>query len=138
MGLKLEVRKEYATEDGRIVKFNDTDGNGCFTCDHDDRDLRFQVWNEDGSVWKMRSGEEKHRIIAPWPTEPTGPVRTVTRTTREIVPGVYDGLDVGQAVDGHVFIAMGIHRVDAEAIDALIAHLTVIRDALRSSDADHP
>ena len=71
-------------------------------------------------------------LIAEWPADdtPTGPVRTVTRTTREIVPGVYDGLDVGQAVDGHVFIAMGIHRVDAEAIDALIAHLTVIREAL--------
>ena len=125
MGLKLEVGKSYRGVDGN--KYGPMECVG--STEH--------PWNEAGSVschvWRC-DGTSKWNgdpdLIAPWPAETTGPVRTVTRTTKEIVPGVYDGLDVGQAVDGHVFIAMGIHRVDAEAIDALIAHLTVIRDAL--------
>ena len=122
MGLKLEVGKTYRTIKGQKVGPMKKYGEDMF-----DLGVGMQgLWSEDGSCqWG-----ENNSIIALWQDTPTGPVRTVTRTTREIVPGVYDGLDVGQAVDGHVFIAMGIHRVDAEAIDALIAHLTVIRDAL--------
>lgn len=128
MGLKIGTLREIGAKKGDIVTFND------------EIDYRFIVDRIDGGTVYGRSvqGDESYddnwsfdgagnwRIVQP--AEPTGPVRTVT--LKEIVPGVYDGLDVGQAVDGHVFIAMGIHRVDAEAIDALIAHLTVIRDAL--------
>ena len=126
MGLKLEVGKMYTDRTGnvrgpmRLIKnpawHKFTDGN--------------LSWGEYGTA--LSTGTEfDNDLIAEWTTEPTGPVRMVTR--KEIVPGVYGGLEVGQAVDGHVFIAMGIHRVDAEAIDALIAHLTVIRDALEDN-----
>ena len=128
MGLKLEVGKYYKTRDGRKVgpmKNNwSTSGHFCWCVDAGC--CSSVLWDEVGCSGSYCD----YDLIAEWPADdtPTGPVRTVTR--KEVVPGVYDGLDVGQAVDGHVFIAMGIHRVDAEAIDALIAHLTVIRDAL--------
>ena len=130
--MKLEVGAYYKTRDGRKV------GPMAIEESQDSTSFHWNVqgagvgrWDESGddgyaSIFTVADGD----LISEWTAAPTGPVRTVTRTTREIVPGVYDGLDVGQAVDGHVFIAMGIHRVDAEAIDALIANLTVIRDAL--------
>ena len=133
MGLKIGTLREIGAKKGDVVTFAQ------------ESEYRFTVGRVEGYTvygyavdggrsyddnWYL-DGSTNWRIVQP--AEPTGPVRTVTRTTREIVPGVYDGLDVGQAVDGHVFIAMGIHRVDAEAIDALIAHLTVIRDALEDN-----
>ena len=130
MGLKIGTLREIGAKKGDVVTF-DENVNYRFAVD---RIEGYSVYGHrvDGGEsyndsWLL-DGAGNWRIVST--DTPTGPVRTVTRTTREIVPGVYDGLDVGQAVDGHVFIAMGIHRVDAEAIDALIAHLTVIRDAL--------
>ena len=135
--MKIEAGRYYKTRDGRKVgpmKLN-TRGEWSGECDG-------ESWGYHGNGnWGQISGglDVKDRnpyrvlrdLIAPWPTEPTGPVRTVTR--KEIVPGVYGGLEVGSAIDGHVFIAMGIQRVDAEAIDALIANMTAIRDALEDS-----
>lgn len=130
MGLKIGTLREIGAKKGDVVTFAD-EIDYKFTVDRIGvgtvygRSVQGDTSYDDN--WLL-DGSDNWRIVQP--DAPTGPVRTVTRTTREIVPGVYDGLDVGQAVDGHVFIAMGIHRVDAEAIDALIAHLTVIRDAL--------
>lgn len=134
MGLKLEVGKFYRTRDGRKVECTYDDAGNVEPCciDHGS----YELWHDRDGKSNLQNRSDD--LIAEWTDAPTGPVRTVTRTTREIVPGVYDGLDVGQAVDGHVFIAMGIHRVDAEAIDALIANLTAIRDAMEENHADHP
>jgi len=125
MGLKLEVGKMYRSENGESVNVLHDDGTNPYPFKCSDGRWR----TRDGRVWEdgARCPDD---LIAEWTDAPTGPVRTVTRTTREIVPGVYDGLDVGRAVNGMVFLAMPIANHCQESIDALIAHLTVIRDAL--------
>ena len=68
-------------------------------------------------------------------SSPNGPqmtpppaLRTVTR--KEIVPGVYGGLEVGQSVNGMVFLAMPIANFGREQIETLIDNLGTVRDAL--------
>ena len=128
--MKLEVGKYYKTRDGRKV------GPMAIEESQDSTSFHWNVqgagvgrWDESGddgyaSTFTVADGD----LIAPWTAAPTGPVRTVTR--KEIVPGVYGGLEVGQAVNGLVFLAMPIANFGQESIDALIANLTVIRDAL--------
>ena len=128
MGLKLEVGKYYRGVDGNKY--------GPMECVRSTE----HPWNEAGSVschvWRC-DGTSKWQgdptLIAEWTAEdaPTSPVRTVTR--KEIVKGVYDGLEVGGSANGMVFLAMPIANFGQESIDALIANLTAIRDALEEN-----
>ena len=121
MGLKLEVGKMYTDRTGnvrgpmRLIKnpawHKFTDGN--------------LSWGEYGTA--LSTGTEfDNDLIAEWPAEPTGPVRTVTRTTKEIVPGVYGQLRVYP--DGEVQIVASTLTV--ANIRAAIATLTEIAQAL--------
>ena len=123
MGLKLEPDAFYRAEDGSKV--------GPMIGYRDDTyfDIGYGkegLWRYDGfDVWDYG----KNNLIAPWTTEPTGPVRTVTR--KEIVPGVYG--DVELAGDDTYSGAFGIRintLMDASRLRAAIATLTEIADAL--------
>lgn len=124
MGLKLEVGKLYKNAHGeKIGPIADQQWSDGFPY-HGGRGMGF--YNAHG----IAQSSLRPDLIAEWTDAPTGPVRTVTRTTREIVPGEYDGLEVGHAVNGMVFLAMPIANHCQESIDALIANLNAIRDAL--------
>ena len=123
MGLNLEVGKKYTDRTGnvrgpmRLIKdpawHKFTDGK--------------LSWGEHGEA--LSTGTEfDNDLIALWQDAPTGPVRTVTR--KEIVPGVYGGLEVGQSVNGMVFLAMPIANFGREQIETLIDNLGTVRDAL--------
>ena len=131
MGLKIGTLREIGAKKGDVVTFDQ------------ESEYRFIVERVDGYTvygytvdggrsyedsWSLDSANN-WRIVSH--DAPTGPVRTVTR--REVVPGVYDGLEVGSAANGRVFLAMPIANLSQEAIDALIANLTVIRDALEDN-----
>ena len=127
MGLKLEVGKSYKTRDGRKVGPMIRDDGSIFHNHHSDRDLNMQVWNYDGSVYSECEGESGQTLISEWPADaaPTGPVRTVTRTTKEIVPGVYGDVRVAE------WKIVSVYPMEnAEQIRAAIATLTEIADAL--------
>lgn len=97
--------------------------------------------------WNKRDQEEdrysKWRIISRAQPEPTGPVRTVTTTRQEIVPGVYGRLGIktpprSDIHDWVVSVSMvnlsGNHNVfhhwTADELTAAITTLTSIRDAM--------
>ena len=139
MGLKLEVGKFYKTRDGRKVGQMATWDCGATPATRlfDAENMHGQYWSENGDNCDGDGGQvpgnRELDLISEWTEAPTGPVRTVTR--KEIVPGEYNGLDVGRAVNGTVFLAMPIANHCQESIDALIANLTAIRDALETTDA---
>lgn len=87
---------------------------------------------ESGSVWP---GDAPYlgewRILSTADT-PTGPVRTVTRTTKEIVPGVYGAVRVDQTCYGKV-AKLSLQCANTAELRAAIATLTEIADALESS-----
>ena len=90
MGLKLEFGKFYRDANGekRGPMRKDPEFNDIWDQGDDDRQGDYH-WHGDGEVG---GGAFKAvNIIAEWPADdtPTGPVRTVTRTTREIVFGVH-------------------------------------------------
>lgn len=92
--MKIEAGRYYKTRDGRKVGPMEHCGSDTDHPWQEAKNMSAHIWRDDGtSKWR-----NDPTLIAEWPTEPTGPVRTVTRTTREIVPGVYGGLEVGQAV----------------------------------------
>lgn len=75
------------------------------------------------------------RIISRASDKPTSPVRTVTTTRKEVVPGQYGILDVGDTDDNMVQVQIAAARkyrtyVTADELTAAIATLTEIRDAL--------
>ena len=127
MGLKLEVGKKYTDRTGnvrgpmRLIKnpawHKFTDGN--------------LSWGEYGTA--LSTGTEfDNDLIAPWPTEPTGPVRTVTR--KEIVPGVYlDGtLIISDAGFGRMQFA--ICTTNPAEFDTAMDMLRIVRDALEDGE----
>ena len=124
--MKLEVGKYY----------RDADGNkyGPMECVKSTE----HPWNEAGSVschvWRC-DGTSKWQgdptLIAEWPSDdaPTGPVRTVTRTTREIVPGVYGKVQIGEPCNIGISVFMN-HVFTRDQLRAAIATLTEIAQAL--------
>lgn len=62
------------------------------------------------------------------------PIRTVTRTTTEIVPGVYGAIEVYEDEHGCMSITMDCSPCVAELTDA-ITTLTTIRDAMAQNAA---
>lgn len=125
--LKLEVAKEYRAHDGG--KFGPMLEYGS---DDEYFHLGFGIpgiWHKSGRSCDGRLPD----LIAEWPTETTGPVRTVTR--KEIVPGSYGGVEVT-----HVDYATEAHganvciRIDngfgTDSLRDTIATLTEIADAL--------
>lgn len=125
--MKLEVGKEYRSEAGDTVQVILNDGTHPYPFKCSDGRWRCN----DGRVWEngVRCTDD---LIAPWPSEPTGPVRTVTRTTKEIVPGVYGKVQVhcchGRGVD--LEFPSNDLVWDESDIRAAIATLTEIADAL--------
>ena len=115
MGLKLEVGKYYRDAEGRKVGPLRLRPSGNF----DVEDGSASLWTPDGHAMYGVS------LIALWQDAPTGPVRTVTRTTREIVPGVYGATLVDE--DGFVVV---MPTKDVAEIRAAIDTLTEIADAL--------
>lgn len=132
MGLKVGTLREIGAKKGDVVAF------------HDDSEYKFTIgWINESSAygtaqhcgrefsdnWSL-TATQTWRILSP--EEPTGPVRTVTR--KEIVPGVYGGLEVGQAVNGKVFLAVPIANFGREQIETLIDNLGAVRDALEDGE----
>ena len=130
--MKLEVGKFYKTRDGRKVgpmKNNwSTSGHFCWCVDVGC--CSSVLWDEVGCSGSHCDND----LIAPWPAEPTGPVRTVTRTTREIVPGTYGDVRVGKAVDDIIMVAFGhcepMSPYSAAELRALAATAVELADAL--------
>lgn len=144
--MKLEVGKFYKTRDGRKVGPMGIEESQDATSFH---------WNVQGAGvgrWD-ESGDDGYAstftavdddLVALWQDAPTGPVRTVTRTTKEIVPGVYGAVSVHQITDsadaGHVWITLTSKEatpeqtfhalLKADQIRAAIATLTEIAQAL--------
>ena len=74
------------------------------------------------------------RIISRAPESPTSPIRTVTRTTKEIVPGVYGAVEVYNIDDGdQIGVTMDCGMSPAELRAAAIT-LTEIADALEDNN----
>ena len=128
MGLKIGTLREIGAKKGDVVTFDQ------------ESEYRFTVGRVDGYTvygytvegdrsyddnWSL-DGANNWRIVSA--DAPTGPVCTVTR--KEIVPGVYGGLEVGQSVNGMVFLAMPIANFGREQIETLIDNLGTVRDAL--------
>lgn len=133
--LTLEVGKDYKARNGQKVAlsqrayvssvpyaFIGTSENGVRRV--------YQVDGEHG-VGSF-TNEPEWDIVAEWSE---GPVRTVTVTTRRIVPGVYGRLEVGGVVDGrvHVLIQKGeyTHRLTADELDSLAMVASQLAEALR-------
>lgn len=131
MGLKLEVGKKYTDRTGNVRgplrairnpawhKF--TDGN--------------LSWGEYGAALSTRD-EFDNDLIALWQDAPTGPVRTVT--SKEIVPGIYNRLGVGEQSGDCIWVGLVENDGDydlgsllnASQLRALAATATEIADAL--------
>ena len=122
MGLKLEVGKYYKTRDGRKVgPMKNSYHTAGYYCWHTiSGNCNSNLWNEDGCSGSACEAD----LISEWPAAPTGPVRTVTR--KEIVPGVYGDVVVGD--DHGIFIPDTMHT--AAELRAAITTLTEIADAL--------
>lgn len=123
MGLKLEVGKTYRGVDGKKYGPMECVGSSEHPWNEADN-VSCHVWRCDGtSKW-----QSDPNLIAEWPAEPTGPVRTVTR--KEIQTGVYlDGtLIVSDAGFGRMQFA--ICTTDPESFDKAMNMLRDIREAL--------
>lgn len=129
--MQIESGKFYKTRDGRKLgpmgtwsqtntyRWSDKSGDGS------------EIWADNGSF--LIGEDSASDLIAEWPTETTGPVRTVTR--KEIVPGVYERLTVAPAENGNVAVkfngALGSYSMlSASELRAAIATLTEIAEAL--------
>lgn len=132
MGLKLEVGKKYTDRTGNVRGPLRAIRNPAW---HKFTDGKLS-WGEYGAA--LSTGDQfDNDLIAPWTTEPTGPVRTVTRTTREIVPGVYGMVKVTTCPSSPLGV-VGINLTSdgwwtAADIRAAIATLTEIAQALEDS-----
>lgn len=138
MGLKIGTLREIGAKKGDVVAF------------HEDGEYKFTIgWLNESSAygtaqhcgrefsdnWSL-TATKTWRIVSP--AEPTGPVRTVTRTTREIVPGIYNRLGVGEQSGDCIWVGLVENDGDydlgsllnASQLRALAATLTEIADAL--------
>ena len=128
MSLQLEAGKFYRTRDGRKV--------GPITETRSMYGYRWSVtgvdalWNDRGIDGNAPSGLQPSDIIAEWSDAPaeTGPVRTVTR--REIVPGDYGHVWVGEGMVQEALIKIERSFMTAAELRAAIAILAEIADAL--------
>lgn len=88
------------------------------------------------TIGEMQRGDDfghKFRIVSRASDKPTSPVRTVTTTRREIVPGVYGRLRVSASItdsDDVCIEIVGGMAFSGQELTAAIATLTEIRDAL--------
>lgn len=92
-------------------------------------------WDENGN--SLIDGD--HDIVAEWTDAepvppcggevPTGPTRTVTRL--EVVPGVYDGVVVGDRTENFVSVEFQILLADADQLERAAAVLTELAKAVR-------
>lgn len=93
--MKIEAGKSYKTAEGRKVGPMTRSVQSAFPWTDGDA-----TWDDDGA--HCGAGSCPDKIISEW-TE--GPVRTVTR--KEIVPGVYDRVHVGNADSAQVIVTLG-------------------------------
>ena len=125
MGLKIGTLREIGAKKGDVVTF-DQESEYRFTVSRVEGYTVYGYTVDGGRSyddnWSL-DGAKNWRIVSP--EEPTGPVRTVTRTTKEIVPGEYG--DVQVTGSGNIVVVV---KPDADAIRAAIATLTEIADAL--------
>lgn len=102
---------------------------------------RLSVFYEGWLEPEPRDRYDGYRIISRASDEPTSPVRTVTRTTTEIVDGVYgritvhgmssNGIEIEfNKGDGWMFGHTGNAALSRTELTAAIQTLTEIRDAL--------
>ena len=136
MGLKLEVGKYYRDADGnkRGPMSQDPGFDGLIWDEGDEDRGNDYHWMKDGQA----GAGARHAVdlIAEWPDAPTGPVRTVTR--KEVVPGIYNRLGVGEQSGDCIWVGLVENDGDydlgsllnASQLRALAATLTEIADAL--------
>lgn len=134
--MKLEVGKYYRTRNGDKVFLCETEEGGCAGFGKP-----LGLYLPDGKFGYMENG--RHRcastdldIISEWTDKPeVGPVRTVTTTRQEIVPGVYGNVVVESRVNGFRIKMTEAFYCDPEDLTAAIATLTAIRDAMQANAA---
>lgn len=116
------------TRDGQRVGPLRAFGYGFIEIEGDGR-----LWEPDGRFVNEMRYDMTRDLVAEWTED--GPVRTVTR--REIVPGTYGRLGVGQPFEGVVPVGwVGHHhtsypRLNADELDAAARVLTQLAEALR-------
>lgn len=144
--MKIEEGKFYRTRDGRKVgpmEVGGLVGEWDFEADVDGQrtiDGTYCAWRADGSFDPLdRKTPHRLDLISEWSD---GPVRTITR--QEIVPGTYDGVEVGSEVTGHpqreVMVRIAIDHgpmvcMNADQLERAAAVLTALADALKASEA---
>ena len=122
--MKLEVGKTYRARNGdqiKIVSRNSFLENYPFVGSNG------ATYTNDGFGW---IGQQRfYDLIAEWPTETTGPVRTVTR--KEIVFGVHGDVEIVE--DDTYQGGIGIYinaTMDAARIRAAANNMLAVADAL--------
>ena len=137
MGMKIGTLREIGAKKGDVVTFAD-EIDYKFTVDRIGvgtvygRSVQGDTSYDDN--WLL-DGSDNWRIVSA--DAPTGPVRTVTRTTREIVPGVYGMVKVTTCPSSPLGV-VGINLTydgwwTAAELRAAIATLTEIAQALEDS-----
>lgn len=135
--MKIEVGKSYRTVEGKKAEIDDH---------HPDVEDGFQFSGTvaSGSWWWNAEGESQfggaNTLVAEWTDAepvppcggevPTGPTRTVTRL--EVVPGVYDGVQVGESDGKMVRVSLIDGVLTANELDAAAAVLTELAKAVRT------
>jgi len=135
--VKLEVGKYYKTREGK--KVGPAEHNDCipypFNVPHGGR---FMGYASDGKLCLDDIKYRDHDIIAEWSDAPASPVRTVTR--KEIVPGEYGKVGVGEAHGDVIWLGLRQPNGDydlcslmcAADLRAAIATLAEIAEALET------
>ena len=132
--MKLEVGKEYRDENGEkrgpmrrtSQELNDP---WPFVCDFADSKTGLLYVRLNGETQSGMGDHSTPNLIAPWPTEPTGPVRTVTR--KEVVPGVYGDVEIVEDDTHQGGIGIYINAtMDAARIRAAANSMLAVADAM--------
>ena len=136
--------KEIGAKPGDVVELVES-GDGDFIGDVGTYDGENVVCNDwSGKHWQGEDGPYGHRwrIISHASETPTSPVRTVTTTRQEIVPGVYGRVAIEACdedwVDMHMTFRDGQKagrgvRLTADELTAAIKTLTEILGALQNN-----
>lgn len=140
--MKIEAGRYYKTRDGRtvgpITRGPITDAARYWQSDGDLNGFQ-SAWFEDGSFWPEghpNKCDEISRLdlISPASDTTPSPVRTVTTTRQEIVPGVYGQIRVYDEPCEKGHVCLGSNKVayhwTADELTAAIQTLTEIRATL--------
>jgi len=136
--LKIEPGKFYRTRRGLRVEIKNSRGpddypfNGIMAYSNGQMEPTL-YWAEDGHYGEL--GEHPHDLISEWQDEePTGPVRTVTVTKKEIAYGKYSRVNVRPpSYEGNVSLELFGTQFSARELRDAAKVLNEIAEALEEN-----